>query len=137
MIGQREVLFSGYFALEHFYGFVLKLLDAPALHTDKMVVMIPAVEFKHGVTTFKMMANDESRRFKLREHTVDGGQANFFTFGDEVSENFFCAQVAIMHPSSLEDFENLNAWKGNFQARIADVFAFQGVCSVSVFYAAL
>jgi hypothetical protein len=133
MIGECEMLLFGYFLLEHFNGFVLKFLDPATLNADKMVVMITPVKFKNRVPALKVVADHEAGSFKLSEHAINGGKADFFALGYEMPKNFFRAQVAVMWFSSFENLKNFDAGKSDFQARVADVFAFQGVCSVRCF----
>lgn len=133
MIGECEMLLFGYFLLEHFNGFVLKFLDPATLNADKMVVMITPVKFKNRVPALKVVADHEAGSFKLSEHAINGGKADFFALGYEMPKNFFRTQVAVMWFSSFENLKNFDAGKSDFQARVADVFAFQGVCSVRCF----
>lgn len=130
VIGECEMLLFGYFLLEHFNGFVLKLLDPATLNAHEMVVMIPPVKLKNRVPPLKVVADHEARSFKLSEYAVNGGKADFFALGYEMPKNLFRAQVAVMWFSSFENLKNFDTGKGDFQARVADVFAFQGVCSV-------
>jgi hypothetical protein len=127
------MLVFGYFLLEHFNGFVLKLLDPATLNAYEMVVMIPPIKLKNRVPALKVVADHEAGSFKLSEHAINGGKADFFALGYEMPKNFFRAQVAVMWFSSFENLKNFDAGKSDFQARVADVFAFQGVCSVRCF----
>lgn len=43
VIGECEMLLFGYFLLEHFNCFILKLLDTATLNAHQMVVMITPV----------------------------------------------------------------------------------------------
>jgi hypothetical protein len=133
VIGECEMLVFGYFLLEHFNGFVLKLLDPATLNAYEVVVMIPPIKFKNRVPALKVVADHEAGSFKLSEHAINGGKADFFALGYEMPKNFFRAQVAVMWFSSFENLKNFDAGKSDFQARVADVFAFQGVCSVRCF----
>jgi hypothetical protein len=101
MIGECEMLLFGYFLLEHFNGFVLKFLDPATLNADKMVVMITPVKFKNRVPALKVVADHEAGSFKLSEHAINGGKADFFALGYEMPKNFFRAQVAVMWFSSF------------------------------------
>jgi hypothetical protein len=47
VIGECEMLLFGYFLLEHFNGFVLKLLDTATLNTHEVVVMIAPINLKN------------------------------------------------------------------------------------------
>lgn len=80
-----------------------------------------------------MVADDEAGSFKLREYAVNGGKTDFFTLGYEMPKNLLRAQVAVMWFSSFENLENFDTGKGDFKARVADVFAFQGGYSVRCF----
>jgi hypothetical protein len=133
VIGECEMLLFGYFLLEHFNGFILKLLDTATLNTNEMVVMIAPINLKNRVSPLKVVADHEACTFKLSKHAVNGGKTDFFAFRYEIPKNLFRAQVAIMGFSSFENFKDFDAGKGYFQARVADVFAFQGVCSVRCF----
>ena len=98
-----------------------------------MVVVLPFIELVHRLTALKRAAAQNAGLLKLSKHAVNGGKTDFFAFRYEIPKNLFRAQVAIMGFSSFENFKDFDAGKGDFQARVADVFAFQGVCSVRCF----
>lgn len=103
---------------------ILKFFYLAALHTDQVVMVISAVQFKDRITAFKVMAHNQTGGFKLRENAVNRGEPDFFTFADQGLEDVFGAEVLNV-VGTLQDFENLDAGQGDFKSCVPDIFAFQ------------
>lgn len=125
MVRQGEVVAAGDLFLQHFDGFVLKFLDPATLGADHVVVMLAPVEFEYGVAAFEVVALNQTRSFELGQHPVDGGQTDFLTLGNEASVDIFSRKMPFTRFSSFEDFEDLDTWQGDLEARVSYVFGFQ------------
>lgn len=55
MIGQFKISEFGDFVLKFLDSFILELFDFATIHTDQMVVVTSAVQFKNRIAAFKVM----------------------------------------------------------------------------------
>ena len=64
----------------------------------------------HGAVRIKVMAHQDIGLFKLGEHTVNRGKANFNALVHEFFVNVFCRQMAAFtitpFRAALEQFQN-------------------------------
>jgi len=67
------------FTLTTFDKFIKKFFDLATGNTDDVVVMASFTQFKHRLSTFEMVAFDQTGRFKLGQYTINGGQPDLFT----------------------------------------------------------
>jgi hypothetical protein len=109
MVSQFEVHFGGNLGLAMFNDFVLEFFDVATLDANEVVMMIASVEFEDRVATLKMVSDDETGCFKLRQNPIDGRKPNLFTIGDEGLENFFRAQMLALSPTPFKDVKNLDS----------------------------
>lgn len=65
-------------ALALFDGFIEKFDNLAALNANHMVVVRFIVQFEYRTSTFEVVTNDEPRRLKLSEHTIDRRETYFF-----------------------------------------------------------
>lgn len=124
VVGQAKVALLCDLGLQLLDGCVMKLLDPPALNADQMIMVIPPVQFEHGVRSFKVMSDHQPCSFELGENPIDGGKADFFALTDQRLENFLGTEV-LGGGRTFKDLEDLDAWQGDLEARIPDVLAFQ------------
>jgi hypothetical protein len=57
-------------------GRVIELLDAPALEADEVVVVMSLVQLEHRLARVEMVAHEEPRLLELRQHAINGGEAD-------------------------------------------------------------
>lgn len=124
VVGQFKISLFGDFVLQGFDGGIIELLNAATLHTDQVIMMIPSVEFEYGVAALEMMANHQSRGFKLGQDPVDRSQSDFFSLIHQGAKNVFRTQM-LGGVRSFKNFQNLDSWERDLEACIPDVFAFQ------------
>lgn len=99
---------------------IAELLDMAALQTQDMVVVRTVIEFKHGVTTLKMVASHQASGLELGEHPVHGRQTEFFAGILQRSKNRLGGQ---MHATlMLQHVKNLHARQRHFQTRLFEFF---------------
>lgn len=58
MICQFKISEFGDFVLEFLNGLVLKLLNFAAIHTNQVVMVVAAVQFKNRIAPFKVVSLD-------------------------------------------------------------------------------
>lgn len=76
VLTQAKAEFLGFFVLALFNHIVLKLNDEAAFNADHVVVMIAALQLKHGMAAFEVVTTHKASGFKLREYAVDRRQTN-------------------------------------------------------------
>ena len=75
VLGDDEAAFLGDLVLAFFDPGVVELLDPPALHAHKMIVMAACVEFEHGAAGFEMVPLQQAGMLELGQHPIHRGQA--------------------------------------------------------------
>ena len=73
----------GDFILTLFDLTIDEFLDSSALQADQMIVVIAVIQLKSGIVCVKMVTNQNSSRFKLRQHAVDSCKANIHVFSEQ------------------------------------------------------
>ena len=58
---------------------VLEFSNTSCFQANNVVMIVAIVQFKYGLTTIKMMARNQTRRFELGQYPINGGQADFIT----------------------------------------------------------
>ena len=84
-----------------------ELLDAAAVHAHDVVVMLALVQLEHRRAALEMMARDEPGLLELRQHPVDGREADVFALARSGAVDVLartCAAVA-----AGQDLEDLHA----------------------------
>jgi outer membrane protein assembly factor BamE len=99
-----------------------ELFDAAAVQTHDVIVMRAVIELEDGHAILEVMPGDESRRLKLRQNAVDGGQADVLITVEECAIDVFGRQMARI--AALENFQNLESRQRDFEAGFAEVFTF-------------
>src|SRR6266850_3414511 len=95
---------------------VVELLDTPALQADEMVVVAALVQLEHRLAGLEMLAREQPGVLELREHAVNGGEADVDAFGDEHLVDVFGRKVA--HLARLEQLEDLAARQRRLEAAV-------------------
>ena len=113
--------------LAHFDRLVDELFDAAAVQTHDMVVMRSLVELEHGHAVFKMVPRHESGGLELREHAVDGREADVLVRFDQSLVDALSRHMTGL--AALEYFEDLEPRPRHLEAGLAQVFTFQAVIS--------
>ena len=106
-----------------FDGVIHELFDAAAVKTDDMIVMRSLVELEHGHAVFKMMARHQAGGLELREHAVHGREADVLVRLDQALVDALSRHMTSR--AALENLENLEPRTRDFEAGLAQIFAFQ------------
>ncbi len=107
VVGDLETQLFGDDLLPLLNSFVQKLFHFATLHAKDMIVMATLIEFKHRVSTLKMVATHDIRRLKLRQDTVNRGQANILTGFQQRFVDVFGTHMVRL--AALQNIENLDA----------------------------
>tara|TARA_B100000519_G_C13980649_1_gene314432 strand:+ start:260 stop:622 length:363 start_codon:yes stop_codon:yes gene_type:complete len=118
MIRQLETGSIRNLTLAFFDTLVCKLLDNTALHAHQMVVVLGFGNLKHGVTTFKMVAFNQSSVLKLGQHPVNGANPDLVIIDEQLFVNVFSREV--MGRRTFENLEDLYPWQGDFEAGVPE-----------------
>jgi hypothetical protein len=133
VVGQDEVVATGDFGLQPFNGLVLEFLNLAALDTNHVIVVIASIQLKNRIPAFEMVTNDQTGSFELSEDSIHCGESDFLAFRDETFKYLFRAQVSVRRFAVLQDFKYFESWERDFEARVTNVFSFQGFFSVRCF----
>jgi len=114
VVRQFEAFVLGNRFLQVFNLGLIKLLDPATVQAHQVIVVLPLIELIHGFAALKMRATQEPGLLKLREHSVDRGQADIDVFAQSDAVDVFCRHVPML--SALEQLQNLQAWQGGFEA---------------------
>lgn len=135
MIHDLKPMLCGDFLLTLFDQRVIKLNYFAGIGSHHVIVVLLVIEFKNGVPAFEVMPQNKTGRLKLREHTIDGGNAHIVALVQELFVNIFCTEVTIVRAfQQAEDFESGH---GDFKARfleicIAHLILFQTVRLIAI-----
>lgn len=108
------VLFSN-FVLEPFNGLVEELDDLAAFQADHVIVMFLLGNLEQGVATIEVMANDQASGLELGQYAVHGSQADIFTGVQQCLVDVLGAEMSLHVSGLLEDLQDLDARKRDFQ----------------------
>ncbi|MEY4685439.1 MAG: hypothetical protein RLZ25_1898 [Pseudomonadota bacterium] len=125
MICQFKISEFGNLGLEFLNRGILEFLHFATVHTDQMVMVVSAIQFKDGISSFEVMSHDQTSGLKLCKDPIDRSKTDFFTFTDQRLKDILGTQVLSI-VGSFQDFEDLDAGQGDFKACVPDIFAFQG-----------
>ena len=109
--------------LAFFDRFIDELFDAAAVQTDDMVVMRSLVEFENGHAVFKMVPRHQPGRLELCEHAVHRREADVLVRLDQALVDALSRHMTSRAP--LENLEDLEPRTRDFEAGLAQIFAFQ------------
>ena len=96
MVSQFKAFVLGNRFLQVFNLGLIKLLDPATVQAHQMIVVLPLVELKHRFATLKMRATQKPGLLKLREHSVDRGQADVDVFAQSDAVDVFCRHVPML-----------------------------------------
>ncbi len=86
-----------------------------------MVVVSSLIEFEHGFAGFEVMAYQQTRLFKLRQHAIDCSQAGVGAVFLQQLVNFFGGQVS--HCAALEKLKYAQAGQRRLEAAGLKIFS--------------
>lgn len=101
---------------------IKKLLDAAAHDTHEVVVVRALVEFKNRLAVVEMIARQQARLLKLREHAVHRRQTDIDVFAQELPIDVLGTHVALI--AALKNLEDFQAWQSRLQT---DGLQFAGI----------
>jgi hypothetical protein len=81
-----------------------------------MVMVLALVQLIDGFTALKMVATQNARLLKLRQHTVHRGQADVGVLSQQMPKYILGRHVPLR--AGLKDLQNLQARQRHFQAGI-------------------
>jgi len=122
MVADREPQPLGDGRLPLFDTGIHELFDAAAVQTHDVIVMRAVIELEDGHAILEVMPRDESRRLKLRQNAVDGGQSDVLIAVEERAIDVFGRKMP--RSAALENFQDLESRQRDFQAGFAEVFTF-------------
>ncbi len=109
-----KTMLFGDIVLALFDLIIRELGHAATVGAYQVIVVITIVELKNSLHPVKLAARQDARLFKLREHTVDRGQANLDIFDQKRTIDVFGAQVPVL--GTPEDIEHFKSRKGCLKA---------------------
>ena len=123
MFANREPALFGDFLLALFDGRIVKLLDAAAIYTDQVVVVLSRVELEDRLARFEMVALQEAGLLELRQYPIDRGQADVEAIRQQVAVDVLRRDVArrSLVLQLVEEVENLESRIGRLEADILEV----------------
>ena len=98
---------------------VVELLDASALHADEMVVVLAFVQLEHGLARLEVMADQEAGLLELRQHAIDGGEADVESLGKQQLVDVLGGQVT--HLRRLEQVDDLEPRQRRLEAGALEI----------------
>jgi hypothetical protein len=110
-----------------FNAAVHEFFDPAAVNTDDVVMVGAMVQLENSHAVFEMMASDEARGFKLREHAIDRGKADVFVAAQELPVDVLRRQVAGV--AALQNLQDFEARQRDLQASFAQVLTFHSMFS--------
>jgi hypothetical protein len=84
-----------------------------------MVVVMTFVQLEDGLAGFEVMTDQQTRLLELREHAVDGGEADVEPFVEKLAVDVFRREVP--HLRRLEQVDDLEPRHGGLEAGILQV----------------
>ena len=82
---------------------VVELLDAAALQADEVIVVAALVQLEHRLARLEMVADEEPGLLELRQHPIDGREADVEALGQQLSIDVLGGQV-----TDLRRFEQVD-----------------------------
>lgn len=100
-----------------------KLDDAPGLYVHHVVMVMALCQLKNRMPSFEMVARDQRRRLKLRQHAINRRQADILARFEQMTVDLLRTQVTRV--TRLEDFKDFEARQRDFKSSLAQVLIFQ------------
>ena len=91
-----------------------KFDDLAGLDTDYMVMVLAVIKLEYRVPAFEVVPRYQPCRLELRQHTIDGSQANLLARVQEFLVDILGTGMPVC--GTLENFEDLESRQRNFQA---------------------
>ena len=114
MVGDLEAFGFGHVVLAFFDLGVVELFDLAAVQAHQVVVVLAFVDLIDRLARLKIAAVKQARLYKLGQHAVHSGQADVGAVFEQHAEHVLGRHVALF--ARLENFQNLQAGQGGFQA---------------------
>ncbi|MEN9772858.1 MAG: hypothetical protein RJA58_1501 [Pseudomonadota bacterium] len=111
MVLQHESVFFRDLALAILDLAIHKLFDKAAVKTDQVVMMRAFIELKNRFPGFEITPLENAGLLELREHPIDGRQANFLGIRQQGAIDVLRSQVAAFR--ALEYLQHLDPGAGN------------------------
>jgi outer membrane protein assembly factor BamE len=116
MFFQREAFGLGHSHLALFNLGIVKLFDASAIEAHQMIMMRAFVELIHRLAALEIAACQQASLLKLREHAIDGGQADVCTLIEQHAIDIFRSHVALI--SCLKNLHDFQAGQSGFEPSV-------------------
>jgi len=123
MIRNLETQLFGNGLLAGFDGLVEKLLDAPAIETHDVIVMLAFRKLEHRVIRLEIITIDNTGLLELGKHAVHRCQTDILAGAEKITINIFRAQVPLL--TGLEDLHDLDTRQRDLKTCFAKLFALQ------------
>jgi hypothetical protein len=104
---------------------VHELLDPAACEAHEVVVMRPFIDFEHRRHAVEVVPGHEAGRLELREHAIDGGEADVLVRFEQVLVDVLGAHVPGL--CAAQDLEDLDPRQRDLEPGLAQIVAFQDV----------
>lgn len=101
-----------------------KLFDPAAFHANDMIVVFIGCHFEDRMSAFEVVANDQTRFLKLREHAVDGGEADLLVVLDEMLVDILRAEM--VHIGAFQNLQDLESRQRDLETRFPQLFGVRG-----------
>ena len=113
MIDNAEAVFFGDSVLQRLDFLAVELNHRAAFHAHDMVVVAAFVQFIYRLARFEMVAQQDTRLLKLRQHAVNGGNADFNALIQQNAVHIFGAQMFFC--VCFKQIQNFQARAGHLQ----------------------
>ncbi len=123
MIGELEAEIPSNSSLSLLNDLIVKLFDPATLKANDVVVMIALIQLEYRLSTFEVMAFDQTSGLKLGQNTIDGRETHLLTRPQQGLVNVLRGHVQVF--IFLQQIEDLHARQGYLQARIFQIFCAQ------------
>lgn len=114
MLGDIKTALLGDVLLAFLDFIVEKFLDTTAVKADQMVVVRSFIQLEYRLAGFKMVSMQQPRLLELREHAINGRQADVHILGQQYLVDVFGTQMT--HRTALKNFEDLEPGKRGLEA---------------------
>ena len=97
---------------------VEEFLDPPALQAHQVIVMAALVQFEYRLAGLEVLARQQSGLLELRQHPVNGGEADVDALADQRAVDVFGGEMADL--ARLEQLENLAPRQGGLEPDVLE-----------------
>ena len=117
MVDQIEPMLISNLVLQRFDFRAGELDNLIGIQINHVVMVTTVSLFKHRMTAVEIMTNHQPCGFKLGQYTVDRGQADVLVRLHQRLVYILGTRVALL--GGIEHLQNLDPWKGHFEAGFA------------------